>query len=101
MSHTPKPWSVGADTIFRIDSPPEEDGILEIFEDDNGVPSIWVPNRDDRTLIEAAPDLLEACKRQVANIERWLETGVPADAEESRSIYEQLVAAIAKAEGKG
>ena len=48
---------------------------------------------------EALPDMLEACKVQVANIERWLETGVPANPEESRSIYEGMKAAIAKAEG--
>jgi len=51
-------------------------------------------------LIAAAPNLLAACKRQIANIERWLETGVPASAEESKSIYDQMVAAVAKAEGR-
>jgi hypothetical protein len=44
--------------------------------------------------------LLAACKRQVANIEKWLETGVPAWPEESESIYNQMVEAIANAEGK-
>jgi hypothetical protein len=51
-------------------------------------------------LIAAAPDLLSACKRQIANIERWLETGAPASPEESKSIYDQMVAAVAKAEGR-
>lgn len=41
--------------------------------------------------------MLAALRRQVENINRWLETGVPADAEESRSIYDQMVAAIAAA----
>lgn len=32
--------------------------------------------------------------RQVENIEHWIETGIPANEEESRSIYEQLCMAI-------
>ncbi|MFD2234792.1 hypothetical protein [Phaeospirillum tilakii] len=43
--------------------------------------------------------LAEAVERQVANIERWLETGEAADADESKSIYDQLVAALAAAKG--
>ncbi len=35
-----------------------------------------------------------AIKRQVDNIERWRETGKPASPDESKSIYEQLVAAL-------
>ena len=38
--------------------------------------------------------LRAAIARQVANIDRWLETGIPADADESRSIYDQLCEAI-------
>jgi len=38
--------------------------------------------------------LRAALQRQVANVEQWLETGVPASAEESKSIYEQMVAAL-------
>lgn len=41
--------------------------------------------------------LLAALERQVANIERWLETDEPADPVESKSIYDQMVAAIKKA----
>lgn len=50
-------------------------------------------------LIYAAPEMYEAIKRQIENIEKWLETGKPADEEESKSIYDQMVAAINKAEG--
>lgn len=38
--------------------------------------------------------LRAAIKRQVENIDRWRETGEPASPEESKSIYEQLVAAL-------
>lgn len=38
--------------------------------------------------------LREAVLRQVENIERWIETGVPADADESKSIYDQLRTAL-------
>ena len=50
-------------------------------------------------LVSAAPDLLEACKRFCANVDRWLETGDPAGADESESIYDQAMAAIKKAGG--
>ena len=42
--------------------------------------------------------MLAALKRQQANIRRWLETGIPADADESRAIAEQIDAAIKTAE---
>lgn len=35
-----------------------------------------------------------ALQRQVENVERWIATGIPADAEESRPIYEQMVCAL-------
>ena len=38
--------------------------------------------------------LQNAASRLVQNIERWIETGVPADAEESESIYDQLKSAL-------
>jgi hypothetical protein len=43
--------------------------------------------------------MLAALRRQQANIRRWLDTGIPADAEESRSISEQIDKAIELAEG--
>ncbi len=49
--------------------------------------------------LAASTRMLKALKRQVENVERWLETGEPASAEESRSIYEQMVKAIAAAKG--
>ncbi|HMR09223.1 MAG TPA: hypothetical protein PKA88_25760 [Polyangiaceae bacterium] len=48
----------------------------------------------DVPLIESAPLLLDALSVQVANIERWLETGTPSGPEESKAIYEQMKAAL-------
>ena len=42
----------------------------------------------------------KACRRQVENIERWLQTGVPAGPGESKEIYEQLKAALTATEAK-
>jgi len=50
-------------------------------------------------LYAAAPDLVAAVRRQVENIERWREMGIPATPEESKSIYEQLLAALTRATG--
>ena len=48
-------------------------------------------------LVDRIEAMESAIRPQVENIERWLETGVPATPEESRAIYEGLVAALAKA----
>ncbi len=54
-----------------------------------------------RTEMQAEIERLRAAiARQVANIDRWLETGIPADADESRSIYDQLCEAIGTAMAK-
>ena len=46
-------------------------------------------------------NLIAATQRQVANIERWRETGEAASPEESREIYEGMKNALAAiAEGK-
>ena len=54
-----------------------------------------------RTEMQAEIERLRAAiARQVANIDRWLETGIPADADESKSIYDQLCEAIGTAMAK-
>lgn len=42
-------------------------------------------------------EMLAALRRQRLNIEHWLETGIPAGPEESKGIYEQIVAAVESA----
>lgn len=44
--------------------------------------------------------LTAALERQRANIERWIETGEPASPDESKSIYEQICAALEAQDGK-
>lgn len=43
--------------------------------------------------IAAVPLMFHAIQRQIENIEHWLETGEAATPEQSKSIYDQLVAA--------
>lgn len=50
--------------------------------------------REAHELRQRIATLEAALQRQVDNVERWMETGVPADAAESRSIYEQMVCAL-------
>lgn len=57
---------------------------------------------DDQTIAisylkRVQADLVLALERQIANIEHWLETDIPATPEESRSIYEQMKSAVALA----
>lgn len=66
-------------------------GWCEARAENDGLDPAAVP-----VLLAEREGLLEACKRQVENIEHWMETGIPATPEESRSIYEQLKAAIQK-----
>lgn len=67
------------------------------FEDANDrIDAYELVINEDRQRIAT---LEAALKRQVDNVERWMETGVPADAEESRSIYEQMVSALREARG--
>jgi len=95
--HNPGPW--------RVDGEAHDMAGSAIIRDAGGFPVAstrsWIKEQHDANarLVAAAPDLFKACKRQVVNIEQWLETGVPASADESQQIYNALKAAIAKAEG--
>lgn len=96
MRHTQGPWIANLvyDGAFTVES----GGVVLCGRNP------WPERRDEMhanaRLIAASPRLYEAVKRQVANIEHWLETGIPATPEESRSIYGQLKAALVAAGGK-
>jgi hypothetical protein len=96
--HNPGPW--------RVDGQANDMAGSAIIRDAGGFPVAstrsWVKEQHEANarLVAAAPDLLEAAKSQVANIERWLDTGVAATPGESKYIYDALKAAIDKAEGK-
>lgn len=102
-AHTAGPWS----------SREDDDGVLVVTGGGRDICDVWLdregsarPFEDRRRerhanarLIRSAPTMLAALIRQRDNIERWLATGEPAGAEESRAIYEQIAAAVAEATG--
>lgn len=103
--HTPTPWRVrdnGKAYFFDIVSETDEEVVRQFEEPCSGEGGI--PLRADAEFIVRAcnchDDLLAALRRQLANIERWLDSGVVATPKESKSIYEQMKAAVAKAEGR-
>lgn len=96
MSHTPGPWALLCDEARGRPRCLVVDDLGNQIAEVNPHRNAW---NEDAHLINAAPDLLAACKLQVANIERWLETGIPAGPEESKQIYEALKSAVEKAEG--
>ena len=60
------------------------------------------PNRAaNGQMIAAAPDMYEALQEMVATYEAYLETGVPADPEQSKKLHEKMKAALKKAGGEG
>lgn len=94
---TPGPWFV--DPVFRSEWIDGADG--KTVADCRAFSFRTIEeNRANAHLIAAAPEMYEALKRQQANIRRWLETGVAADPEESKSISDQIDAALAKAEDR-
>ena len=50
-------------------------------------------------IISAAPNMLIALKALTDNIDNWLETGMPSDAETSKALYDNAKDAINKAIG--
>lgn len=95
-AHTPGPWTVDGPPHNQIVWSDAENRVCFLAHT-NGLDD----ERDIATgrLIAAAPVMFDAIVRQLENIERWIETGIPADADESKSIYDQLCAARAKASG--
>lgn len=69
-------------TVFRTPYEVSADGLLQH------------PEEPQAAIYHAAPAMLAALRRMVANVDRWRETGIPADSEESQDIYAQMVDAI-------
>ena len=97
-SITPGPWEA-SQAIRQGYAVYSKDGVIVGCEDEEGRYGA-VRYAADARLIAAAPNMLAALKRQQANIRRWLETGEPATTEESKSISDEIDAAIYAAEGK-
>jgi hypothetical protein len=96
--HTPGPWSTECNLPFghqpRVESTAKL--IAVVGNAEANCQDEWEANA---RLIAAAPDMLAALQRQSENIKRWLNTGIPAGPAESKSISDQIDAAIAKATG--
>lgn len=54
-------------------------------------------NRPTAKLISAAPEMYEALEAFVSNVEKWLETGEPADPKTSKAIYDKAKKALTAA----
>lgn len=86
--HTPGPWFVMPNGFYVADK-------KVWFEDDGSrrgeTPNIIIecPTEADAHLIAAAPEMRAALIRMVERYELYMETGVPADAEESKSIRQR------------
>lgn len=80
--NTTHPWQRMGDEIYSADGARVAEAVRQ----------------QDAALVLAAPLLLAALKRQIENIDRWLETGVPSGPEESKAIYEQMKTAVDAAE---
>lgn len=68
----------------------ETDAVGSILADAGGALE-WAIENEELSALKGA------IERQVENIERWLETGVAASPEESKSIYDQLKTALKRA----
>lgn len=90
--YTPGPWQVDKEGRAFVVNPEihKGDGNDQFYGGELIAESIFNP--DDRKLIAAAPELLEACKALVGVCEGWIANPV--------TRLEAARAAIAKAEGK-
>ena len=122
-AHTPGPWGVIDGAVYALETRPVHGGktceqcghepldcgpaVIVPVEPGALLDDIknghWddcdAPLAADLQLMAAAPELLAACKRQAKNIAQWIDGGAPAPPDESKAIYDQMVAAITKAEG--
>lgn len=61
---------------------------------------VWGDVTRELSLRRTNAALLDACEQMLANIEHWLETGEPADAIESKRLYDLMKHAVRKARGE-
>jgi hypothetical protein len=66
---------------------------------ENGKKVIGSYRKENAKLISAAPNMLEALIAITDNIDKWLETDIPADKETSKKLYDDAKKAIKKAIG--
>ena len=94
MEHTATPWSLlQARTLINIKgSSGEQIAQVRVRDRDLAIYLVKAVNSHEA--------LVEALTRQIGNIERWRETGISAGPEESKSIYDQMKAALKLAEGE-
>lgn len=90
MKHTKGPWGSAPDKEtgqYRLTAP-GKDGVYRLFAQIKTIPDGTGGDLADARLIAAAPELLEACKKALKELDRYPEPDVTDD----------LMAAIAKAE---
>lgn len=103
--HTNGPWVIGDENnqccFVQLGSAHNLTCNLDRQDCDTGK---LVISRDEMLanarLISAAPCMYEALQEMVATYERYLETGIPADAEESKRLHDKMKAALKKADGE-
>ena len=101
MSHTPGPWHWVGNTLEPVDKDPKLSSVFSILDAEGGYGFLGSDSKQthaeidaDRTLIAAAPDLLEALRRIANGYTKGME---PSDIEaQFREIARE---AIAKATG--
>ncbi len=102
--HTPGPWAWEPETEVAVWDQYKELASVErrpqsiIWTRMDGAAATWIVANDaDARLIAAAPDLLAACEAVEAQLLRDAEGCCPEKLERLHPLYDQVLAAIAKA----
>lgn len=111
VRHSPSPWTFGSrngeergdGSGWGASGLWTEDNRLILGTGDGWESEYQGPEKADANLIEASPDLLAAAKAVKDAIEKTGEFGAfnpPGYSNEDAEVYDYLIAAIAKAEGR-